>query len=109
MTATPIPRTLLLTQWGEMDVSRLTEKPPGRQPVRTSLHSLGTLPDLLDAVARKLDEGAQVYGSARWWRRARRSISRRPRSGSPRCASCSEPLVGRFLLKCQLGYIRSDP
>ena len=61
MTATPIPRTLLVTQWGEMDVSRLTEKPPGRQPVRTSLHSLGTLPDLLDAVARKLDEGAQVY------------------------------------------------
>jgi ATP-dependent DNA helicase RecG len=44
-----------------MDVSRLTEKPPGRLPVRTSLHSLGTLPDLLDAVARKLDEGAQVY------------------------------------------------
>jgi ATP-dependent DNA helicase RecG len=61
MTATPIPRTLLVTQWGEMDVSRLTEKPPGRQPVRTSLHSLGTLPELLDAVARKLDEGAQVY------------------------------------------------
>jgi ATP-dependent DNA helicase RecG len=61
MTATPIPRTLLLTQWGEMDVSRLTEKPPGRASVRTSLHSLGTLPDLLDAVARKLDEGAQAY------------------------------------------------
>jgi ATP-dependent DNA helicase RecG len=61
MTATPIPRTLLLTQWGEMDVSRLTEKPPGRQSVRTSLHSLGTLPELTDAVARKLDEGAQVY------------------------------------------------
>ncbi len=61
MTATPIPRTLLVTQWGEMDVSRLTEKPPGRQPVRTSLHSLGTLPDLLDAVTRKLAEGAQVY------------------------------------------------
>jgi ATP-dependent DNA helicase RecG len=61
MTATPIPRTLVLTQWGEMDVSRLTEKPPGRQAVHTSLHSLGTLPDLLDAVARKLDEGAQVY------------------------------------------------
>jgi ATP-dependent DNA helicase RecG len=61
MTATPIPRTLLLTQWGEMEVSRLTEKPPGRAGVRTSLHSLGTLPDLLDAVARKLDDGAQVY------------------------------------------------
>ena len=61
MTATPIPRTLLLTQWGEMDVSRLAEKPAGRQPIRTTLHSLGTLPDLLDAMARKLDEGAQVY------------------------------------------------
>ncbi len=61
MTATPIPRTLLLTQWGEMEVSRLTEKPAGRQPIRTTLHSLATLPDLLDAVARKLAEGAQVY------------------------------------------------
>jgi len=61
MTATPIPRTLLLTQWGEMDVSRLTEKPSGRLPIRTTLHSLGTMPDVLDAVARKLDEGAQVY------------------------------------------------
>jgi ATP-dependent DNA helicase RecG len=61
MTATPIPRTLLLTQWGEMDVSRLTDKPPGRLPIRTTLHSLGTLPTVLDGVARKLDEGAQVY------------------------------------------------
>jgi ATP-dependent DNA helicase RecG len=61
MTATPIPRTLVLTQWGEMDVSRLTEKPPGRGRVRTSLHSLGTMPELLGAVTRKLDEGAQVY------------------------------------------------
>jgi len=61
MTATPIPRTLLLTQWGEMDVSRLTEKPGGRLPIRTTLHSLGTLPDVLDAIARKLEEGAQVY------------------------------------------------
>ena len=61
MTATPIPRTLLLTQWGEMDVTRLTEKPGGRLPIRTTLHSLGTLPDVLEAVARKLEEGAQVY------------------------------------------------
>ena len=61
MTATPIPRTLLLTNWGEMDVSRLTEKPAGRLPIRTSLHSLSTMQDVLDAIARKLDEGAQVY------------------------------------------------
>jgi ATP-dependent DNA helicase RecG len=61
MTATPIPRTLLLTQWGEMDVSRLTEKPAGRLPIRTTLHSLGTLPTVVDGIARKLAEGAQVY------------------------------------------------
>ncbi|HET6308641.1 MAG TPA: ATP-dependent DNA helicase RecG, partial [Rhodopila sp.] len=61
MTATPIPRTLLLTQWGEMDVSRLTEKPAGRLPVRTTLHSLGTLPTVLQGIGRKLEEGAQVY------------------------------------------------
>jgi ATP-dependent DNA helicase RecG len=61
MTATPIPRTLLLTQWGEMQISRLAGKPAGRSPIRTTLHSLGTLPDLTDAIARKLDEGARVY------------------------------------------------
>ncbi len=61
MTATPIPRTLLLTQWGEMDVSRLTEKPAGRGTVRTTLHSLATLGDVLRGVARKLEEGAQVF------------------------------------------------
>ncbi len=61
MTATPIPRTLLLTQWGEMQVSRLTEKPAGRRPVRTTLHSLATMPDVVDAVARALDGGARVY------------------------------------------------
>ena len=61
MTATPIPRTLLLTQWGEMDISRLTGKPAGRKPIRTTLHSLGTLPGVVEGIARKLDEGAQVY------------------------------------------------
>ncbi|MBV9250963.1 MAG: ATP-dependent DNA helicase RecG [Acetobacteraceae bacterium] len=61
MTATPIPRTLLLTQWGEMDISRLTGKPGGRQPIRTTLHSLGTMPDVLDGIARQLERGAQVF------------------------------------------------
>ena len=61
MTATPIPRTLLLTNWGEMDVSRLTGKPAGRQPIRTTLHSLATLPDVMDGIARKLETGGQVY------------------------------------------------
>ena len=61
MTATPIPRTLLLTQWGEMQISRLAEKPAGRKPVRTTLHSLATMADVVDGIARKLDEGARVY------------------------------------------------
>ena len=61
MTATPIPRTLLLTQWGEMDVSRLLEKPAGRSPIRTSLHSLGTLEGVVEGIGRALDRGEQVY------------------------------------------------
>jgi len=61
MTATPIPRTLLLTQWGEMQVSRLSGKPAGRQKVRTTLHSLATLPDVIAGIFRALDGGARVY------------------------------------------------
>ena len=61
MTATPIPRTLLLTQWGEMDTSRLTEKPAGRQPIRTTLHSLATLESVTEGIGRALGRGEQVY------------------------------------------------
>lgn len=61
MTATPIPRTLLLTQWGEMEVSRLLEKPGGRQPIRTTIHSLSTLDDVVDGVGRAVQRGERVY------------------------------------------------
>ncbi len=61
MTATPIPRTLLLTQWGEMAVSRLTGKPAGRQPVTTTLHGLRQLDQVTAAIARALERGALVY------------------------------------------------
>jgi len=61
MTATPIPRTLLLTHWGEMAVSRLSEKPAGRQKIKTSLHSLTTIGDIVDGIARALDRGDQVF------------------------------------------------
>ena len=61
MTATPIPRTLLLTQWGEMEVSRLTEKPAGRQPIRTSVHSLATSADVVDGIGRALNRGERAY------------------------------------------------
>ncbi len=61
MTATPIPRTLLLTQWGEMAVSRLRGRPAGRQPIATSLHTLATLPHVIDAIGRKLADAGRVY------------------------------------------------
>ena len=61
MTATPIPRTLLLAQWGEMEVTRLTGKPAGRAPIRTTLHSMTNLPEVVDAVGRALAAGNHVY------------------------------------------------
>ena len=61
MTATPIPRTVLLTQWGEMQTSRLAGKPAGRQPIRTTVHSLQTLPEIVAALRRQLEKGARVY------------------------------------------------
>ncbi len=61
MTATPIPRTLTLTQYGEMDVSRLDEMPPGRQPVETRVLSLDKLADVADALARHVARGGQAY------------------------------------------------
>lgn len=61
MTATPIPRTLQLTAYGDMDVSRLWEKPPGRQPVDTRTVPLERLEEVIAGVKRRLDQGAKVY------------------------------------------------
>ncbi len=61
MTATPIPRTLVLTTYGDMEVSRLTEKPPGRQPVDTRALPLDRLPEVVDAIDRALSSGAKAY------------------------------------------------
>jgi ATP-dependent DNA helicase RecG len=72
MTATPIPRTLTLTQYGEMDVSRIDEMPPGRTPVETRVISDEKLPDVIDGLGRHLvAAAARPIGSARWSRRAR--------------------------------------
>ncbi len=61
MTATPIPRTLLMTHYGDLDVSRLMEKPAGRKPVKTTLVSVERLEEVIDGLRRALAEGAQVY------------------------------------------------
>ncbi len=61
LTATPIPRTLVLTYFGDMDISELHEKPPGRQPVDTRTIPLSRLEDVEDAVGRALAEGKRAY------------------------------------------------
>jgi ATP-dependent DNA helicase RecG len=61
MTATPIPRTLLLTHWGEMETSRITEKPAGRKPITTTMHKLSELEKVFDAIARAVARGGRVY------------------------------------------------
>jgi len=61
MTATPIPRTLVLSFFGDMDISELREKPAGRQPVDTRTVPLARLDEIVEAVGRALDEGRRVY------------------------------------------------
>ena len=61
MTATPIPRTLLMTHYGDLDVSKLIEKPTGRKPVITTLASLERLEEIVDGLRRAVREGAQIY------------------------------------------------
>ncbi|MGQ0559240.1 MAG: ATP-dependent DNA helicase RecG [Sphingosinicella sp.] len=61
MTATPIPRTLTLTHYGEMDVSRLDEMPPGRQPVETRVVSDERLGEVVAALGRHIEAGRQAY------------------------------------------------
>ena len=61
MTATPIPRTLVLAAYGDMDVSRLTEKPAGRRPVDTRTLPLDRLDEVIAAVRRAVAKGARIY------------------------------------------------
>ncbi len=61
LTATPIPRTLVLTYFGDMDVSELREKPAGRQKIDTRALPLERLAEVIDAVERALDDGRRVY------------------------------------------------
>jgi ATP-dependent DNA helicase RecG len=61
LSATPIPRTLVLTYFGDMDVSELREKPAGRQPIDTRAMPDSRLSEVMDAVGRALSAGKLVY------------------------------------------------
>jgi ATP-dependent DNA helicase RecG len=61
MTATPIPRTLQLASHGEMDVSRLDEMPPGREPIQTTVISDEKLEQVVEGLGRHLAAGKQAY------------------------------------------------
>jgi ATP-dependent DNA helicase RecG len=61
MTATPIPRTLVLTYFGDMDISELRDKPPGRQPIDTRTIALDRLDEVIAAIGRAVRDGRRVY------------------------------------------------
>jgi ATP-dependent DNA helicase RecG len=61
MTATPIPRTLALTAYGDMDVSRIEGRPPGRKPVETRVIPVERLDDVVEHLRRAIDRGARAY------------------------------------------------
>lgn len=61
MTATPIPRTLLMATFGDISISQLHEKPKGRQPVDTRIMHLRKLPDIVEKLAKIITAGIQIY------------------------------------------------
>ncbi len=61
MTATPIPRSLALASYGDMDVSVLDEKPAGRKPIRTALVAAARMDEVVGHLRRAVEEGRQAY------------------------------------------------
>ena len=61
MSATPIPRTLELTVYGDLDVSRIDEKPPGRAPVATTASPMPRLPEIVARLKKRVESGAQAF------------------------------------------------
>jgi ATP-dependent DNA helicase RecG len=61
MTATPIPRTLALTDYSELDVSKITDLPPGRKPVTTLVKPESRRDEVFELIRRELDRGRQAY------------------------------------------------
>ena len=61
LSATPIPRTLSMTVYGDMDISIINEKPAGRMPIKTSKLPIARVNDLIERIAPQIDSGAKVF------------------------------------------------
>ena len=61
MTATPIPRSLMLSAYGDMEYSQLRDKPPGREPIDTRLINANRIPELITSLERAMASGTQIY------------------------------------------------
>ncbi|MEO0327924.1 MAG: ATP-dependent DNA helicase RecG [Pseudomonadota bacterium] len=61
MTATPIPRTLVLTAYGDMEISKLDEKPPGRQPIQTNSINAERIEELIERIRHAVTQGQKIY------------------------------------------------
>lgn len=61
MTATPIPRTVVLTRFGDMDYSKIDQLPPGRKPVETSVMPISKISEVVKALKRKIKTGQRAY------------------------------------------------
>ena len=96
MSATPIPRTLMMTAYGDLDVSRLTQKPPGRHPVDTRTVALERIEDVVAAVGRALARKARSMDvSDGRGKRDRRSRRRRGADKTSRPSSWPRGLRAR--------------
>ena len=61
MTATPIPRSLLLTAYGDMDYSKIKDLPQGRKPTKTVIMNVNKIPDVITSLQRKIESGSRAY------------------------------------------------
>ena len=86
LTATPIPRTLVLTYFGDMDISELREKPAGRQPIDTRTIPLDRLEDVEDAIGRALAEGQRAYWVCPLVEESEKAISPQRKRATTNCA-----------------------
>lgn len=89
MTATPIPRTLVLTAYGDMEYSKIDQPPKGRKPVDTRVLPISKLQDVAAALKRKIEQGCRAYWVCPLVEESEKLIWPPPSSGLTRCEKFS--------------------